>query len=293
MCSKPVTGESREEIGPTTQWTVGRVTKAGSEPEEISVVREEPLSVEINDTQVAILMRLPGYEKELAAGFCLSEGLVASSDDIQIIQHCGSGVGMPVEPGKESTPDSRNVVVVRVPEGAWQRPASEVVRLIRSGCGSVGIEAGDLDLPVVDSQASTDADVILMLNSTMRDNQGLFRDVGAVHAAALFDLAGELVALYEDIGRHNAMDKALGHALLRGISLDDKMIATSGRASYEMVVKAIRLGIPIVASVSSPTSLAAQLAEVHGCTLIGYMRGRRFSIYTHPERVRLRPGTRA
>ena len=285
-----MSGETMGEVmpgnSPTARWTILRVSNDESSQDEIQVVLEEPLSIEINGVQVAVLMRLPGHEKELAAGFCLSEGLLSDGGDIQVIHHCGSGTPAPGQPADGLDMGSRNIVQVRVTEGAWRRPNSEIVRLIRSGCGATGIEAGDLDLPTVASPASTAPNVILTLNAAMRANQGLFRDVGAVHAAALFDMAGQLVALFEDIGRHNAMDKVIGHAALRGIPLVDKIIATTGRASYEMVIKAIRLGIPIIASVSSPTSLAAQLAVVHGCTLIGYMRGQRFTIYAHPERVR-------
>jgi FdhD protein len=119
----------------------------------------------------------------------------------------------------------------------------------------------------------------------MREQQTVHRHVGGTHAAVLFDKSGRVITLAEDIGRHNAIDKAVGYCLLRGISLHDKVLLTSGRASYEMATKAIRVGIPIIASVSAPTSLAVQLAEDRGLTLIGYLRGGRMNVYTHPERV--------
>ncbi len=277
---------SEMEGSPTLPWTVKRITDEGARDEDLQIVLEEPLAVELNGVQVAVMMRLPGAEKELAVGYCVSEGLVAGAADIQMVHHCGRGLPAPGQEEGELAMTSRNRVQVRArPEAVQRRGASEVTRLIRSGCGAVGVELGDLDLPVIASEARASAAVILTLNAAMRGGQDLFRDVGAVHAAALFDLQGNLVALYEDIGRHNAMDKAFGHCLLRGIPLQDKIIATTGRASYEMVSKAARVGLPIVASVSSPTSLAAQVAEAQRCTLIGYMRGNRFSVYTHGWRI--------
>jgi FdhD protein len=119
----------------------------------------------------------------------------------------------------------------------------------------------------------------------MFDLQDIHRDIGGTHGAALFDETGKAVTVAEDIGRHNAVDKAIGYCLLREIRLDDKILVTSGRASYEMATKAIRVGIPIAASVSAPTALAVQLAEDRGLTLIGYLRGKRMNVYTHPERL--------
>ena len=115
--------------------------------------------------------------------------------------------------------------------------------------------------------------------------QEVYRAAGGIHASAVFDASGQVLALGEDIGRHNAMDKALGYCLLRGIPLDDKMVVTTGRASYDMVAKGARLGVPILASLSSPTSLAVELAEAVGCTLLGYLRGRSMRVYTHAWRI--------
>ncbi len=272
--------------GPTLPWTVQRITDEGAQAEEIQIVLEEPLAVEVNGEQVAVMMRLPGMERELAVGYCVSEGFIASGADVQMVHHCGRGLPAPGQEGDDTALASRNRVQIRArPEAVRRRGDSEVTRLIRSGCGAVGVELGDMDLPVIASEAQVSAAVVLTLNAAMRGSQDLFRDVGAVHAAALFDLQGNLVTLHEDIGRHNAMDKAIGHCLLRGIPLEDKIIATTGRASYEMVSKAARVGLPIVCSVSSPTSLAAQVAEAQRCTLIGYMRGNRFSVYTHGWRI--------
>ena len=278
--------------GATLPWTVQRVTDEGSAPEQIRIVLEEPLIIEINDERAAVLMRLPGWEKELAVGFCVSEGLIANVEAIQLVHHCGRGLPAPEAPrqhiarDEDSARASRNRVQIRVAAGAYRRAeAPDVVRLVRSGCGAVGVEVGDLDLPAVASRVQVSAQVLLSYNAALRKRQELFHDVGGVHAAAIFDASGQLVAIQEDIGRHNAVDKIIGYCLLRRIPVHDKAILTTGRTSYEMVSKAVRVGIPIVASVSTPTALAVQIAEVYNCTLIGYMRANRFSIYTHPWRV--------
>jgi FdhD protein len=129
------------------------------------------------------------------------------------------------------------------------------------------------------------AGILLGLGRSMRDGQRVHHEVGGTHAAALFDLAGKMVALAEDIGRHNAVDKVIGRSLLYGEQLTNRVLVTSGRASYEMVVKAIRVGIPVIASVSAPTSLAVQLAHDRGLTLVGYLRGGRMNVYTHAHRI--------
>jgi len=121
----------------------------------------------------------------------------------------------------------------------------------------------------------------------MREGQQLHRRTGGVHAVALYNGAGELVTLCEDVGRHNAMDKAIGYCLLRGIPLDDKMVLCSGRLSYEMVTKTIRAHVPILASVSTPTALAVEIADRFNLTVVGYLRGGRMTVYTHPERIAL------
>ena len=249
---------------------------------EIELVREEPLSLRINGKQVAVLMRLPGMEKELAAGFCVSEGLVHSFADLLIIRHCGQGGSVRQGEG------SRNQVDVQVrPEALNPDARLDVVRLIRAGCGAVDVDRSELALPRVADGHKVSLKVVQSLAATMREAQRLHRRVGGVHAAALFDAAGAMVILCEDVGRHNAVDKAVGYCLLRGLALTDKMLLCSGRLSYEMATKAIRMGLPLLVSVSAPTVLAVQLAEHYNMTLIGYLRGKRMTIYAHPERIAL------
>jgi FdhD protein len=275
------------EILPVAVRCVWRVDGGAGSQQEIEMVSEEPLSLTINGHQVAVLMRMPGMEKELAVGFCLSEGLVGRFDDILLVHHCGSGLPVPGgEPLEDDEMTSRNRVDVQVLPNALREEARlEVVRLIRAGCGAVGVERADLSMAPVASGPSVATDVLLGLDGRMRAAQRMHRQVGGVHAAALFDWQGELIILCEDVGRHNAVDKAIGHCVLRGIALSDKVLLCSGRLSYEMVTKAVRVGLPVLVSVSAPTALAAQIAEQFNLTVIGYLRGSRMTVYTHAERV--------
>ncbi|OGO04557.1 MAG: hypothetical protein A2Y73_04955 [Chloroflexi bacterium RBG_13_56_8] len=247
---------------------------------------EEPLALHINENRVAILMRLPGMEKELAAGFCVSEGLVKDFDDIFTIHHCGQGLPAPGEEETDSSPESRNLVEIRTrPKALEVDPQMEVVRLIRVGCGAANADTAELPLPQISDGPIVAPEVLLGLDKIMRAGQLLHQRVGGVHGAALFNIAGETVVICEDLGRHNAVDKAVGYCLMRDIPLQDKILLCSGRLSYEMVTKAIRLRIPLLASMSAPTALALQLGERFNLTMVGYLRGRRMTIYTHPERI--------
>jgi FdhD protein len=231
-------------------------------------------------------MRLPGEEKALAAGFAVSEGYVQDASDILLIHHCGLGHPSPVDM-PDAALGSRNRVELRVAADGFCAPEGpDALRLIRSGCGAAPADLLGEGLPAVSSQLDVGAQVLLGLTRAMRAEQEVHNHIGGTHAAALYTAAGTLVTLAEDIGRHNAVDKVLGHCLLRRIGLADKVLITSGRTSYEMALKAIRTGVPVVASVSAPTALAVQLAHERGLTLIGYLRGRRMTIYTHAWRVR-------
>ena len=277
--------DSSEWSGPRR--TVTLVRQDSCEEQELAIIPEEPLSLLINGQQAAVLMRLPGMEKELAAGFCISEGLVDSFAHILMIHHCGQGLPAPGEvPNEDGSLMSRNQIEVRVTPGAVDEGARlEVVRLIRAGCGAVDVDRAELPLPTLADGPEAQSDVLLGMSRAMRDGQRVRQAVGGVHAAALFDVSGAVVAICEDVGRHNAVDKAIGHCLLRGIDLCDKILLCSGRLSYEMVTKTIRAGLPIICSVSAPTALAVDIADHHNLTLIGYLRGGRMNLYTHPERV--------
>jgi FdhD protein len=225
------------------------------------------------------MMRLPGLERELAAGFCLSEGLVRAFADILVVAYSGD---CPEEDGDLP----RNEITLRVrPEGLNRDARLDIVRLIRAGCGAVDADRSALPLTALPAGPRVAEPIVLGMAPAMNEAQVLHRQVGGIHAAALFASDGRLVVLCEDVGRHNAVDKAIGHCLLNDLPLTDKLLLCSGRLSYEMVTKAIRVGLPVLASVSTPTALAAQLAERYNLTLIGYLRGGRMMLYAHPERV--------
>jgi FdhD protein len=272
---------------PSLNWQIRRVRSSDSEVLEDQVVVEEPLEIVVNGESIAVLMRMPGQEKELATGFCITEGYVRNAQDILLIHHCGLGLPAPGEEEGEETGSSRNRVELSVaPKGFQTREASNSVRLIRSGCGAADVSAMSDALPFVSEGFSVDASLLLSLGRALRDLQVVYPKAGGTHAAALFDARGHAIHTAEDIGRHNAVDKTLGYCFLRKIPLNDKILVTSGRASYEMVTKAVRAGLSVIATLSAPTSLAVQIAQDRGLTLIGYLRGSRMNVYTHPQRLR-------
>jgi FdhD protein len=269
---------------PSLRWPIQRIHNGQREQVHDYVVLEEPLEIAINGQSIAVLMRMPGQEKELAAGFGVTEGYVRRAADIMLIHHCGSG--HPSQAEDAEIAGSRNRVEMNVlAEGFAPPERPDVLRLIRSGCGAAEATALAETLPPVTQELAVPVSVLLDLPRTMRGLQDVHSQVGGTHGAALFDVHGSVVTLAEDIGRHNAVDKVIGHCLLRDVPLNDKILMTSGRASYELVTKAIRVGIPVAASVSAPTALAVQLAEDRGLTLIGYLRGGRMNVYTNRERV--------
>jgi FdhD protein len=249
------------------------------------VVVEEPLEVVLDGQPVAVLMRTPGLEKELAVGFCLGEGLISSFDNVALVQHCGSA-----QPGmqnhEDALDDSRNRVhITRLRPETAPQATPEVVRLVRSGCGRTEVSYLADQLSPVEGQVWVRVEVLTHLGGQLSVQQEAYRASGGIHAAAVFTAQGNLVVACEDIGRHNAMDKAVGWCLLRGIPLHDKLLLSTGRASYDMVAKGARVRLPILISISSPTSLAVELARVLRCTLIGYLRGNRMNVYAHGWRI--------
>lgn len=279
--------EKETQDTPSLLWPTQVVRATGPEDHTSAIVLEEPLSVEVNGQRVAVLMRLPGSEKELGIGFCISEGIIDGFEAVLTIHHCGRGVPDPIG-SSEDQAESRNRVQIRAHPGSVRFDAqSDVVRLIRTGCGAVDVADMAAELPRLNSGFCVPAEMVLGLNGAMRQAQDLYKVSGGIHAAALFDAAGNLITLQEDIGRHNAIDKAIGYCLLRGISLQDRILVATGRASHEMVTKAVRVGLPIIVSISAATALAAQIAEDRDATLIGYLRGRRMSVYTHPWRIEI------
>jgi FdhD protein len=265
-------------------WPIQRFTAETGQQVQAGVVIEEPLEIRIGGQPVGVLMRTPGLEKELAAGFCLGEGLIAAMKDVALIRHCGQAA--PGGNGDElAGEESRNQVEVSLMPGVIPLRQSDSPVLIRSGCGRVDATTLAEGLKPVEAGIMVRLEVLQHLIGQITPRQAAYRAAGGIHAAAILTAGGQLVVVTEDIGRHNAVDKATGYCLLRGIPLGDKLLVSTGRASYDMVSKGVRLGVPILASLSSPTSLAVELANVLSCTLVGYLRGKTLNVYAHGWRI--------
>ena len=251
--------------------------------DEIAV--EEPLEIRVAGDPLAVTMRTPGDDRLLAVGFLYAEGIIESIDDVGSVVHCG-------RPGEEGF---GNVIDVSSAPGNTLAPErTERTRrgtLVSSACGVCGrVSIEDLVArcsPVTDESRVT-AGELLRMGSSMRDGQPIFLRTGGVHAAALFDLSSGKVTLCEDIGRHNAVDKVVGRLLFdRALPAGGHALVVSGRASFEIVQKAARAGIPIVASVSAASSLAIDLALRMNITLASFVRDNGLTLYAHRHRVEL------
>ena len=247
---------------------------------------EEPLEIRLvsggRTQNVAVTMRTPGNDFELAAGFLYSEGIITSREEIAGISYC-------IDPAVDAE-QRYNIVNVGI-AGAQARPLERLERhfTMSSACGVCGkasIEALQTRAAVIDDPLIVSPAFIAALPEKMREAQRVFASTGGLHAAALFDSNGALLALREDVGRHNALDKIVGWALMNAkLPLRGCALLVSGRASYELLQKSIVAGIPLVCAVSAPSSLAVQLAREFGVTLLGFVRGTRFNVYTHRARV--------
>ena len=257
---------------------------AVEEPLEVRVVVEE--GGRRHRHRIAVTMRTPGHDFELAAGFLHSEGALADGAAVAGIAYCEDG-------GVE---EARNVVELTLAPGV----AFDAARFSRniytsSSCGICG--RGSLELvraalpaspETVPAGPRLDDEMLLALPSRLAAAQATFAATGGLHAAALFDAAGVLEMVREDVGRHNAVDKVVGALLLDGrLPVDDRLLLVSGRASFELVQKAVLAGLPVLAAVGAPSSLAVELAHDHGMTLIGFLRDGRFNLYTGHDRVAL------
>lgn len=289
---------SREEKG-VTRRTVVRFSEAeAAAPEEDSVAVEEPLEIRVSGDTVAITMRTPGQDRELAVGFLFSEGILRSVEDLGGVTYCG-------RPGEEGW---GNIIEVTPAPGlvleVERVNASRRGTLTTAACGVCGRRSVD-DLMAVCSPVPPGPvlapEVVGRATDRLRDLQRNFARTGGVHAAAVLDASGELLASAEDVGRHNAVDKVVGTLVLGGAVRSSRaspslpapqserpptVLVVSGRASFEIVQKAAVARIPVVASVSAASSLAIDLAERSGVTLATFVRGGRFNVYTHPERLR-------
>ncbi len=240
---------------------------------------EEPLEIRVRGRAISVTMRTPGDDGALAAGFLLSEGIIRRRPDVLRIEPCG----------RNEAGNVLNVVLAPDVQVDFDRLTRHVFASSSCGlCGKATIDAIHGQFPPVDSNVEVSASTLLQMPTRMRGAQAGFDRTGGLHAAALFAIDGELLSLSEDVGRHNAVDKVLGHALLNGwIPLHSRVLMLSGRASFEIMQKALAARIAIVAAVSAPSSLAVDFAKESGQTLVGFLRETRMNIYANASRILL------
>ncbi len=253
-----------------------------------TLATEEPLEIRLISGDVrqtaAVTMRTPGADFELAAGFLYGEGIVRSPEDILKISYC-------VDADLDAE-QQYNIVNVKLRGSRDYDPKSLERHFYTTSacgvCGKASLEQLELrGCPMILSGPNVAAEVIYSLPEKLRKAQGLFEATGGLHAAALFDARGNLVALKEDVGRHNATDKLVGWALLEGrLPLSNHIVMVSGRSSFEILQKCLAAEVPVVCAISAPSSLAVDVARRFGMTLVGFLRGKRFNVYNGHERIR-------
>lgn len=250
------------------------------------VATEEPLEIRVvaggERKTVAVTMRTPGNDFELAAGFLFSEGVISSDGDVHAIRYC-----VDKEVGEEQRFNIVNVELARDQLPDFTGLERHFFTSSACGvCGKAALDALQLRCAEVPNGAEVDASLIARLPDAMREAQKTFDSTGGLHAATLFSLSGDLIAVREDVGRHNALDKILGWAALDGkLPLNEAVIMVSGRASFELLQKAAAGGAPIFCAVSAPSSLAVETARAFNVTLVGFLRENRFNVYTSPDRI--------
>jgi FdhD protein len=245
------------------------------------VTVEEPLEIQIHKESIAVVMRTPKDDFDLVAGFLLTEGIIRSPGELGAVSYCETA-----EP-----PNRENVIEVRLADGA----SFDVEQLKRNFyassscgiCGKASIEQIKTQAAPIEADFRVRSDMLYELSDRLRQRQAVFEQTGSLHAAGLFDAAGELLVLREDVGRHNAVDKVVGSFVLRDeLPPKESVLMVSGRTSFEIVQKALMAGIPIVAAVSAPSSLAVDLAREANMTLVGFLRGRGCNVYSGENRIR-------
>jgi FdhD protein len=268
---------------------------ATSRAETLAV--EEPLEIRINGSATTVTMRTPGSDVELAQGFLLTEGVVGQRDDIARVEYCRGATRNPESlrssPPEDDGMNTYNVLDVTLAEGV-PTPSLDVTRnfYTTSSCGVCG--KGSIDAIRTISRHSPGDDPTVVSSKTLsampdqlRSAQKIFATTGGLHGAALVDASGTMLVVREDIGRHNAVDKVIGWALENDrIPLTGTVLLVSGRASFELTQKAVMAGIPVLAAVSAPSSLAVDLAGQAGLTLVAFLRGQSMNVYTRPDRIK-------
>jgi len=242
---------------------------------------EEPLEIRCGQQSLGVTMRTPGHDHELVAGLLFTDGIIRSPDQLNFARRIGKAVG----PAPQQNTISVKLSGVKIPK-------QRIERMYSAGsacglCGIASIEAVRQRLPARPETATQfAAEMLCTLPDKLKAEQDLFRRTGGLHAAALFDAKGDLLVLREDIGRHNAVDKVVGWAFLRKqIPLNGRLCLVSGRGGFEIVQKTLMAGVPLLASVSAPSSLAVQLAREMRMSLVGFLRGNRFVIYSGEQRI--------
>jgi FdhD protein len=257
-----------------TRWDNGTTSERRDE-----LAIEEPLEIRVRGRAISITMRTPGRDDELAAGFLFSEGVVHRRADILKIEPCD----------KNEFGNTIDVLLAPDVSVDFARLTRHVFASSSCGiCGKATIDSILHDDPPIESNIVIEASRIAQLPATMHAEQQTFHRTGGLHAAGLFDLDGKLIVLREDVGRHNAVDKVIGYALMHDlVPLDRCVLLVSGRASFEIMQKSLAARVPIIAAVSAPSSLAVAFAERSGQTLIGFVRDGRMNLYTHRQRIRV------
>ncbi|ORI20749.1 sufurtransferase FdhD [Rhodococcus sp. 1163] len=249
-----------------------------------TLVVEEPLEIRVNGAALAVTMRTPGHDVDLVHGFLLTEGVITSRDDIRLARYC-DGVD-------DTGQNTYNVLDIELAEGvAPPAPGVERNFYTTSSCGVCG--KGSLDAvrsktkySPADDAVRVKSEVLARLPDSLRQAQKIFDTTGGLHGAALCDSDGRVLVVREDVGRHNAVDKVLGWATGEGlIPLRGHILMVSAQASFELAQKAVMAGVPILAAVSAPSSLAVDLAEESGLTVVGFLRGENMNLYSHTERI--------
>ena len=266
----------------TVRRRIRKIEGASTRPTVDTLAAEEPLEIRVGGEAVSVTMRTPGSDFELAAGFCLTEGLIDGPDAIAGIRYCA---GTDPDTGLQTY----NVVDINRRDGRTVPVDLRRNVYTTSSCGICGtasIDAVRRDYPDIDDPVVVPRAVLSTLPDAMRSAQQVFDRTGGLHAAARFNADGTLLDLREDVGRHNAVDKLIGKAALDGgLPLRGQVLMVSGRVAFEIVQKALRAQLPVIAAVSAPTSLAVELAEEANMTLVGFVRGDRMNVYAGAERI--------
>jgi len=266
---------SKTSVHESLKWHQGRIDQIDE-----TLAIEEPLEIRLAGRRFTLTMRTPGHDEELAAGFLLAEGFIAAASEIDEIRRVRDARG-------QADPNSIDVILKVPADGLRERLKRNFTISSSCGvCGKTSIEGITRRIAPIKTRSKIAASTLLELATKLRASQEVFAATGGLHACGLFDLEGTLMATREDIGRHNAVDKVVGWALnQKMLPLSKTVMIVSGRTSFEIVQKAAAAGVPILAAVSAPSSLAVQLAQQVGITLVGFLRDGSFNAYTHRARI--------